>query len=70
MSTRKIYLQIEILIEEAKEKIKEAQRLADENDLKFSYDFGFGINGTYYGSKEDDWNSSNSQEWTSSSAHC
>lgn len=72
MSTRKIYQRIEQLVNDAKQKIKEAQKLADENNLTFSYDFGFGINGTYHGSleNEDDWKSSDDQDDWISSKQC
>lgn len=83
LEIRKAYLEIENLITMAKEKIKEAQKIADKHELTFSCDFGFGIGGTYKGFKNKEelskssWQASRScsgedpePEWESSSDLC
>jgi len=46
---KKAYQQIEELLNEARKKIREAQEIADENSLIFSFDVAYGMGGSYEG---------------------
>jgi hypothetical protein len=69
------------LKEEAMDKIREAQTIADENGVSFTFSVDYGICGTYYPARDaennDDWYSSDegwptfvNEGWVSSSYNC
>lgn len=67
--------QIDKLVEEAYAKITEAEKIADENDIGFSFSLAYGMGGYYRpqlpGAEEklDDWGESETG-WRSSTASC
>lgn len=71
---RKVYLEIESLVKEAKDKVEKAMELADEHGLEFSIqlgDYGYNsLSGKYKGRYIDDrwetsdpWCGNNRGEW-------
>lgn len=60
MSDEKLSVQAQIddLVREAYSIIRQAEELANDNDLKFSFDISYGMGGTFYPAsevKDDDW---------------
>ncbi len=62
MPKNDIQKQIQKLCAEALEKVREAEKLATEHKLTFSFDVAYGMGGTFYGDetmrdeyKEDGW---------------
>lgn len=57
--------------------IRQAEKIADENGVSFSFDVAYGMGGTYTPKSSDGWNSSgcsdfgdDSSGWQSSSSGC
>lgn len=74
---RKAYEEIEKLTSEAMALIRKAERIAEENNVEFSFDVSYGMGGTY-AAWDDSWESSDEDEtprkkeyqWYASSQSC
>lgn len=79
MSVKEANKQIAERIAAAEQLISEAESIADDSNLEFSFGLSYGMGGTYYPNRDkDDWNSSDqpwydsdySGRWVSSSEQC
>lgn len=67
--------QVSELVQEAYNKLNEAQKIAKEYGIVFSFSPAYGMGGTYYPPRDDDYNDSDEwygsdEGWVSSSADC
>jgi hypothetical protein len=68
MTKEEAVARISVLVGAAHENISEAENLADEFGLDFSFDLAYGMGGTYYGEGHDyEWVE---HGWNSSSQSC
>lgn len=64
---------ISSLVQQAKNTIAEAEKIADEYNIPFDFSLAYGMGGTYYPVREDDYDNSDDYYeagWNSSSSMC
>jgi hypothetical protein len=66
----KISKEIQVKLAEAMKLIREAQALADQYKLSFSFDVSYGMGGTYYGDPAERDEDYSSDGWLASSNSC
>lgn len=73
---RRASAQVSGLVQEAYNKLHEAEKIANEYGIVFSFSPAYGMGGTYYPPRNDDyndsddWYDSDEQGWVSSSEQC
>lgn len=76
MEKQEAVVQLNELVKNAENALKEAEAFADKYGLGFHFCPEYGMGGTYFGIGSENWNSSNDDQieqygqWVSSSANC
>ncbi len=72
-SSEKAQKEIQRLLSEARTLVRQAEELAKENKLSFSFSIAYGMGGTFTGDPDEDWggyDSSSNVGWHPSSHNC